>query len=74
MPSRQAATSCLISILKARERFAQAYPHDAVAIFVLPPSFAELEERLRRRGTENEAAIGERLRRARRGDFRLSRI
>ncbi|HKV53257.1 MAG TPA: guanylate kinase [Candidatus Binataceae bacterium] len=41
------------------------YPEDAVAIFVLPPSFAELEERLRRRGTEDEAAIQRRLRRAR---------
>jgi guanylate kinase len=41
------------------------YPHDAVTIFVLPPSFAELEERLRKRATENEAAIAERLRRAR---------
>jgi guanylate kinase len=40
------------------------YPSDAVMIFVLPPSFAELEERLRRRGTENEAAIERRLRRA----------
>ena len=34
-----------------------SYPHDAVTIFVLPPSFAELEERLRKRATENEAAI-----------------
>ena len=41
------------------------YQHDAVTIFVLPPSFAELEERLRRRGTEDEAKIQHRLRRAR---------
>lgn len=41
------------------------YARDAVTIFVLPPSFEELEERLRRRGTEDEAAIGRRLRRAR---------
>ena len=41
------------------------YPHDAVTIFVLPPSFAELEERLRRRGTEDESRIQHRLRRAR---------
>jgi guanylate kinase len=41
------------------------YPRDSVTIFVLPPSFAELEERLRRRGTENEANIQHRLRRAR---------
>lgn len=41
------------------------YPHDAVAIFVLPPSFAELEGRLRGRGTETEASIERRLKRAR---------
>jgi guanylate kinase len=40
------------------------YPRDAVTIFVLPPSFAELEERLRGRATEDEAAIARRLRRA----------
>src|SRR6202167_5488626 len=40
------------------------YPHDAVTIFVLPPSFDELEGRLRRRGTEDEAAIARRLKRA----------
>jgi guanylate kinase len=40
------------------------YPRDAVTIFVLPPSFSELEERLRRRGTEDEPAIAQRLRRA----------
>jgi len=42
-----------------------SYPHDAVMIFVLPPSFAELEERLRRRGTEAEDDIQRRLKRAR---------
>jgi guanylate kinase len=30
----------------------------------LPPSFNELEERLRRRGTEDETAIAQRLKRA----------
>ncbi len=54
---RRAATSCSISISRARARFATSIPHDAVTIFVLPPSFAELEGRLRKRGTENEAAI-----------------
>lgn len=42
-----------------------SYPDDAVTIFVLPPSFAELEERLRRRATESETKIQHRLRRAR---------
>lgn len=41
-----------------------SYPQDAVTIFVLPPSFHELEGRLRKRATENEAAIAERLLRA----------
>ena len=40
------------------------YPRDSVSIFVLPPSFEELEGRLRRRGTEDAAAIERRLKRA----------
>src|ERR1700688_1223860 len=53
-----------IDIQGARQIKAR-YPHDAVTICVLPPSFHELEGRLRKRATENEAAIAERLRRAR---------
>jgi guanylate kinase len=53
-----------IDIQGARQIRAK-YSADAVTIFVLPPSFAELEERLRGRGTEDEAAIGRRLQRAR---------
>ncbi len=34
---------------------------DAVLVFVLPPSFEELERRLRRRSTESETAIRQRL-------------
>jgi guanylate kinase len=41
------------------------YRDDAATIFVLPPSFAELEQRLRHRGTENAAEIARRLKRAR---------
>jgi guanylate kinase len=40
------------------------YRDDAVMIFVLPPSFAELEDRLRRRATDSAAAIAHRLKRA----------
>jgi guanylate kinase len=40
------------------------YGKDCVTIFVLPPSFKELEERLRGRGTEDEPAMAMRLRRA----------
>lgn len=39
------------------------YP-GATTIFIQPPSYAELEERLRRRGTESEQAIQSRLARA----------
>jgi guanylate kinase len=41
------------------------YQADTVSIFVLPPSFGELEGRLRKRGTETEEAIARRLQRAR---------
>jgi guanylate kinase len=41
------------------------YREDAVTIFVLPPSFTELEGRLRRRATEDDAKIQHRLERAR---------
>jgi guanylate kinase len=38
---------------------------EAVSIFVLPPSWQELEKRLRRRGTESEEVVTRRLQRAR---------
>ena len=52
----------------------QATLPDAVTIFVEPPTFAELERRLRDRATESAGEIGERLELARRqaeeaGDF-----
>ena len=52
----------------------QAALPEAVAIFVEPPTFAELERRLRERATESAGEIGERLELARRqaqeaGDF-----
>ncbi|MDB5107362.1 MAG: guanylate kinase [Candidatus Binatus sp.] len=53
-----------IDIQGARQ-IRREYPRDTVTIFVLPPSFADLEQRLRRRGTENEEKIQHRLRRAR---------
>lgn len=52
-----------IDIQGARQIRAR-YPHDAVSIFVLPPSFAELEGRLRRRGTDSAEEIARRLKRA----------
>ncbi|MEM9693876.1 MAG: guanylate kinase, partial [Myxococcota bacterium] len=41
------------------------YP-DAVSVFILPPSLAELERRLRGRGTEDEEATQRRLANAKR--------
>jgi guanylate kinase len=38
---------------------------DALLVFLVPPSFEELERRLRGRGTEDDAAIERRLARAR---------
>ncbi|HZR83091.1 MAG TPA: guanylate kinase [Candidatus Binatia bacterium] len=43
----------------------QAYPEDAVGIFVVPPSLDDLEARLRARGTDREDQIRRRLDRAR---------
>jgi guanylate kinase len=53
-----------IDIQGARQ-LRKSYPADSVSIFVMPPSFVELEERLRRRGTETEEAIAHRLEQAR---------
>jgi len=59
-------TDILLDIdIQGARQIRQKYPDDAVTVFVLPPSFAELEERLRRRGTEDEPAIERRLMRAR---------
>lgn len=43
----------------------KAYPKDAVGIFVMPPSASVLENRLRARGTDDEAQIARRLARVR---------
>jgi len=42
-----------------------SYAASSVSIFVLPPSWGELERRLRGRGTDNDEVIARRLRRAR---------
>ncbi len=42
-----------------------ALPRDVVGIFLLPPSLAELEARLRGRGTDDEAEIARRMQAAR---------
>jgi guanylate kinase len=43
----------------------RSYKEAAVAVMVLPPSWEELERRLRERRTEDDATIGQRLARAR---------
>ena len=43
----------------------QAWPREAVNVFVLPPSLSELERRLRSRSTDSEASIARRLSAAR---------
>ena len=51
-----------IELLGARA-IAKIFP-DARRIFILPPSLAQLEERLRKRGKDSESAIEQRLARA----------
>jgi guanylate kinase len=59
-------TDVLLDIdIQGARQIREIYPDDAVTIFVLPPSFKELEERLRGRGTETEDKIQHRLTRAR---------
>jgi guanylate kinase len=53
-----------IDIQGARQIRAK-YQHDSVAVFVLPPTFDDLAQRLRKRGTETDEAIARRLNRSR---------
>lgn len=50
--------------LNGARQVAQVRP-DALKIFILPPSYQELERRIRDRGQDDEAAINRRLKRAR---------
>jgi guanylate kinase len=57
--------SVLLEIeLKGARQVRAAMP-EALMVFLTPPSFADLEARLRGRATEDEAAIARRLARAR---------
>lgn len=51
--------------IQGASQIRRKYPRETVTIFVMPPSFAELQERLKNRGTESAAAIRGRLKRAR---------
>ena len=49
--------------VKGAKQIKEKYPN-CLSIFLLPPNLAELERRIRNRGTEKEEAIKERLSRA----------
>ncbi len=49
--------------LEGARQIGKTFP-DALRIFILPPSLPELEQRIRRRGTDSEDAIARRLSRA----------
>jgi guanylate kinase len=57
--------SCVLELETRGARAVRDAMPDAVTIFISPPSFAELERRLRERATESSGEIGERLELAR---------
>ncbi len=50
--------------VKGAVNIKQMYGSDCVSIFIQPPSIEELEKRLKGRGTENDASLETRLKRA----------
>ncbi|KAJ8499390.1 hypothetical protein OPV22_009942 [Ensete ventricosum] len=56
---------CILDIDVQGARSVRASSLDATFIFITPPSFEELEKRLRARGTETEEQVQKRLRNAR---------
>lgn len=62
--ARTVAHGVLFDIDYQGARQIKASLPDAVAVFILPPSLAELERRLRGRGTEDEATTQRRLKAA----------
>ena len=47
--------------IQGADAFKKVFPEDAIGVFIEPPSFKDLEERLRGRGTESEEALKIRL-------------
>jgi guanylate kinase len=69
-----AGHSCILELETEGARRVKELRPDAVTVFVVPPTFEELERRLRSRATESSGEIDERLDLARRqmaeqGDF-----
>ncbi|XP_072980205.1 guanylate kinase 1-like [Typha angustifolia] len=60
-----AGKRCVLDIDVQGARSVRASSLEAVFIFICPPSFEELEKRLRARGTETEEQVQKRLRNAR---------
>jgi len=55
-------TDCLFDIdYQGGRQIRQKWPNDSVLCFILPPSIAELEHRLRQRATDSEETIALRL-------------
>src|SRR5690606_40393202 len=51
---------CSSDLIQGARQIKQRMP-DGVFVFLLPPSFEELEKRLHKRGTDSSEAIGRRL-------------
>ncbi|XP_071716193.1 guanylate kinase 1-like [Rutidosis leptorrhynchoides] len=59
-----AGKRCILDIDVQGARSVRASSLEAIFVFICPPSFEELEKRLRARGTETEEQIGKRLKNA----------
>ncbi len=58
----ESGTDCLFDIdYQGGRQLRKHWPDESVLCFILPPSMAELERRLRRRATESQEAIERRL-------------
>lgn len=63
----RAGLSVLLDIdVQGAESLRQAFPQEALTIFVAPPSMDELEKRLRARGTDSPESVARRMANARR--------
>jgi guanylate kinase len=67
-------TSLLLDIDVQGARQVRASGLDAVSVFILPPDYTSLAERLTRRGSEDAAALALRLREARREALEYDRF